>query len=1738
MDDSSLPYFFPEALLPASRKRPSERELARDFTVKDLDWLKNLLFTSHADRSNQSDPMQVDRFLLNTPGNSVPVILAGAFMMGPTPEDQKVFLYTPYGGLEKFENAGKLMAALSERLDIPAQRIELLRFLSITQRAALKPEDKITITTSLIEGDVFVDQAATIRLYQSQNVQAMLAELLKLPTLTSMLNTTLNSQLQAHFPGLDQSKTRMNSFIEEAPDHSQEDNEPVRHWVDSVPLSEALLSFYQKQSWPQGRTREFFNPKRPNDPADSRRAAKDNQLWEKAVKDIAGSLTLLLSFHLESFWNTDVNPGQSRLDFFAEAISDKSRMDLLFKRQNKIITAQQSQQLTTLYLQDSTLRKQHKDPLHIEKVRIWEHYPHYVELASTLMISNSAAYLYTQAEGLQVLESYSDLRKVLQTMARAAGHEDELYASLTLEERHRFIGFDHPQISGAPVLGAVFPEMIQDIVDKQLQNLEYALGIYRRSEGIVDIDALLDNALDIRPMLDNRLLTLDAMGRWSTRPVASDKRRPSTVLAEKAKGYEQTCKTVQDSLAKEVETHPTLRGMAAMALENTLRTLKFDELLPQDIYISHPSNNARKGTESPSPESHNLVAYFIERLIPGIDSIADSPAIGIYREHPADSSSKLKTLSAETVNTLVETTLAFFKGHDLNDIPKNALEEMQPKLAHAMSVGIRGEAELRVLNNTLRPQDQAIIHTVLNPDSPDRRTRQGLNGFRPDAYALTLERTGQRTLLPLAHCLLLSERGGIDPEHSGQVILWTPALGLEVFSSVGSVRTELARRLLSSKERPTLLENLKATERQFHQNYSLGPFRLIERNVAQDRQQSNIEQYLAERAHTLPLKLPVQQLLNRLDDLKKNPAPLNLQRTTQVAKAIFQQQSLPVWLGMASAQEQQLHAELLEQYRNNVDAGRDYLHGIQSLRDYAQEELTDLLKRRYPEHTLNPSEVSIMPRLALAGSKQALTDFALNHFDGLDDTDFTLTSETAETLPEQFNPTSVRQLVRQLDIKTHYQALIKKHLTLGNAGATDRQQRFIKQLPWQVLQHAHGLKLQERLSDDAYSLIQQVMDMPDAIARRAVSGVKALIRPLELLATEGTATVKALGLYLIGPEPGNNGPQVLYSPYYQNHVLKEYENETSFLDELRTPGALQNWVLKLLPAAQQAIYRNLLTTIDNQSPEISLASSPINGNLLKQLFDDNTELLLKLLTSQSQANQQSEWETVKDLFRAGVQQAIQFLAGKLAYPQIVWRSYQYFKESAENLQDHHWEPALKAFIHGVAQLARIREAMEASPSTQAPTAAQEVATKKPLTTEPPLDPSEVITTWANMDLTAPQRTRLQPYEVMDVALKDLQKSPEHGVYLDAATNRQFIPLAGKVYRVEKRGYYWQIINARHKGPFVRKADAQHWVFDAHQHLPRFGGALTSLHHKYYVWSSVRSDMNIEAEGMKNIRRLYPEKARMISEALDLALFYANNCKHNLRLLAPSVQPVTRVHRFLKTFFGVSTIEPSLVQKLTAIVDKILLALVDPTLASLDSKRFVTGFHRTDPKTHIAFTIPADVDHKLYLEGRFFNLGFDEYQPHLIVPFDIDAHARAATLIHELTHIVCATEDIAYLETARPFPDLLASATGKRLKDALHAAQTTSLSMLTPLTELFKVPDEETGALADPGTIADTGHIEDHILNLTGGTDLDDARRIFRTDSSRRIDTLLGNADSVTCLITQLGRQLDPVPSSRPVSPIP
>lgn len=215
-------------------------------------------------------------------------------------------------------------------------------------------------------------------------------------------------------------------------------------------------------------------------------------------------------------------------------------------------------------------------------------------------------------------------------------------------------------------------------------------------------------------------------------------------------------------------------------------------------------------------------------------------------------------------------------------------------------------------------------------------------------------------------------------------------------------------------------------------------------------------------------------------------------------------------------------------------------------------------------------------------------------------------------------------------------------------------------------------------------------------------------------------------------------------------------------------------------------------------------------------------------------------------------------------------------------------------------------------------------------------------------------------------------------------------------------------------------------------------------------------------------------------------------------------------------------------KIQTRVREILDGLTQQSLLTFDSERFVVGSARWAPDETFAFVIPEDAQQRIYLLDLFFETTMDSYLGHLNTPFDIHDHARAATLIHEMSHLVSATEDIAYMDSMRPFLDLInrGTAEGLRKYTALSNLQSTALSVLTPATMLFKTWNDLSQRWEDLGNTGST-KVRDKVLHLTGARTLDDARAIFMSDADRRIDIILANADSVTCLITHLGRELFP-----------
>lgn len=1611
MTAPTLPYFFQEADRAADAKQPGNREKTLGFTLADLKWLRQVYLATHATRAADPYPMQVDRLILTPPGKT-PFPLAGAFLM-KRPAGGEVTLYTPYQGLIKYADQEDLNSQLMEWLSDASSKDELLRYLSIEQRHALQNISDPLISTEIVEASVFQDQGTVIALNQSRNINMMLAELIKTPTLQSMLDETLAIALYKRFPRVDQRHTRMDSFVIVDGD----DFNPRR--VSSLPLSDAVLHFYLTSAWPEGDYRSFFNPAH----GDSR--GDDNQAWETTLKEVAQSFTPRLQSLLDTFWNSPMSTADSRADFFVQSLRDTYCVDLLLKRQQGILTTEEHQQLMVVCRADTAVQWATSPSIQVEKVRVTALYKHYVELASTLMISISDvpqanAFLYSQSRGIEASTDLSQIQSIVLAMTKTEGHEDNLLNFMALEERATFLSLDQKerQIVGVPTSGPVFQDLMTEILAKQARNLQFALSRYREAQGTVALDALLDNALDVRILIDQRLMRADADGRWSTRADQRWSHQPATVRAESAKHLLAQLSGIGVSLGLEREKH-----------------------------LAPPK----------APKSF------------------------------------------EDVQTVIEPFLS----------------ALTPKLVHTQSVALRNEVKLRTLSRTLSTADQTIIATVL--DSPVRLQRGALNGFLPDVFSLAVETGTSSTLLPLANCFMLTERGGLDPNHSGRAILWTPALGFEAFASLALLKTELQRRLLDPNERRGLLENLGHYDRTADQTFTLAPLQLVHEHFLDHLQKpyALLDRTLIERA--LASKLPESTQKKLLGLIAPCTPITGLNRGMSIALSLITQQKLPAWLANASIGDQVLHAELLQQYLNNADDDKDYLSGVTSLKRTAHTELKKHLKTAFKQHDVDPDNVELQfsPRLTSTDLTQTLTTCALNHFDDLDALPIKkITSLTEAALPPGLNADYVKKLLRNLKLGALQQSVLETAFASTNANAASYRTLFAKQLPWQLLHYAHSEKLRERLSETGFDLIAQVMNMPDAIARAALTGANALIRPLELVATAGAQVAKALGIYLIGPGQGKDGPHVLLAPYSATHGIKEYESESDLLAELNTTGALQDWVLKCLPTSVRATYKNLWASTPNTPSEIKLASNPIIGNLLGQLFDDNTNVLTRLLGTQSDSNAKREWQTIKDVFGEDLEQALTFLSGKLAYPITVWHSYLDIKASAEDLQQHKWGSALKAFIRGIAQLASLRQSMEAPQKTTA---------TEP---EPSLEVPTAKRQWQDIDLTAPERTRLQRHESIDVNLQSLTPASASGLYIHPTTKKYYAPVEGKVYRVEKRGTPWRIVSDRGEGPPLLQNTSKQWTLDLSANTPRYG-----MLNRLETRISRQAGMNVEATGMRAIRELFPVRARLIDEALDLATTYVWNSFQNLRLIKTSTAQTTRVHQLIKDFLGVPAILPDHVAKIEKVIGEIFGAVLDPDLRKVDSRRFVVGTSREDPENVFAFTIPDDVGKKLYLLEKFFLPRLEHYRNYMTEPsFAISSHARATTLIHELSHLVSNTEDISYMDTSKPFADLLGtfSPRAQQLKDTLTTLEQEALSSRTPLTRLFKSFNPGSGEWEDLGSsiYENTADALKHVLTLTGQQTLKAARTTFMNDSNVRLAVQLGNADSVTWLISHLGRQLD------------
>jgi hypothetical protein len=865
---------------------------------------------------------------------------------------------------------------------------------------------------------------------------------------------------------------------------------------------------------------------------------------------------------------------------------------------------------------------------------------------------------------------------------------------------------------------------------------------------------------------------------------------------------------------------------------------------------------------------------------------------------------------------------------------------------------------------------------------------------------------------------------------------------------------------------------------------------------------------------------------------------------------------LPPWLRAVSLNDLWAYVRLWQRYYQASEGGQDFLFGISSLQEYAGDRLVTQLRLDFPGHDLNPDLINVTVRhyvpaptmigqtpSAIPGATiirtESLTEYSANRFASFQDAVLSVESAEQANAVALLQPDYVRRIVKTLDVGAGFMDMLRQGLDPSDRDYALRRRLFTNQLPLTLQIVAFHLKEEKSLSATAFEFISRVLEMPDGIARDSMGGERVIISRLQLVADSGMQPDSCLGLYLIGPADSAAGPVVLHAMQHPGFRFQEFPSRAALMTELRGNTELQALLLQRLEPEVRGRYENSgftephlpffaagLGDVPLRPPgPVALAIEAIKGNALDRLFDDTCTLLIEDATANTISTEEANQASRRFLMTLGLEQGLTLLPGKLAALVALWQSHSLVRASFDSASGKRWGEALSEFSAALGVMATARgQALEERLLDDLQAEAVDAA----LPTED--NESPIGYSWQRTPLNTEQLIRLHAMAVKDVALNDLRHDQLLNVYRTPQSNVTYAAVSGRIYRVSRdpQTGRWQIIGANGTpGPTLMLDDNQRWQIDLRLGLKGGGPVLTRFKNEF-SGREAGDTLIIEAEGMPQIRLLHRDKARRIGQAHLRAKRCLENCLDNLHTHQQSQPLDPRVVQILTEFFGVRKVDRPVLLDVERVIKTLFEELMDASLSPFSSPRFVVGTNRPGSETTIGFVYKQDPQKRIYLTENFFQVPPYRLNARAVSEgFEFAPHFRAATLLHELSHLALATHDIAYLESSAPFPDLIAQndVGNVRLKADIERIQSHELSSLSERGTLFRMLENDQWRDIRP----EDNRGYDTILRVTGTTSLEEARDVFLADPQKRRQVMLSNADSMALLILRLGRRNFVVP---------
>jgi|GEM_PF-1724118 len=526
-----------------------------------------------------------------------------------------------------------------------------------------------------------------------------------------------------------------------------------------------------------------------------------------------------------------------------------------------------------------------------------------------------------------------------------------------------------------------------------------------------------------------------------------------------------------------------------------------------------------------------------------------------------------------------------------------------------------GEADLRAITHTLKPEYKALIDNALaNPNpSADQRTRPNA----PVMYGISLITTGAPVPgVTLPGAFLITDSNPVSDRTLS--VFYSPVRGIQTFDSLQDLQNHVLKR--SPQDLLGSLSNENAARLSPPlDGLHLGVNQLDE-DVFSYSIKTQLERYKSDIAYAF--KQAKEKGVTDLDDLDLIASQSSIPLRTSFDDSLIEARRLaakverdrPAWWKNATEADRVQLDRLEQDSKAKADSLTERMKTLPTVTDYAAQQIKKSLQAKYPDAEIDPDAiiVSAWPanpgaahnRLQRPGSfalpapsqgsppSVSLTQFVLNNVrsswgefaDPVASLQYGARFTDKNGNPVTLTNSDLRSLARDLNVGEGHQKLIKQRM-LSDEG-NDLRQSWKDWYVAQMRADAKVAQLSKALDSTRYDQVLALLENPDGLGQNS--------EPLQIYSLRiGNSTGGRRGAEVAGPlliakkNAKPDDPMTLYTPnapgdveyrtypngmadlnrdvqlkgnewqtYFKNHVIQNHasENMKSFLDAQFTRG--------------------------------------------------------------------------------------------------------------------------------------------------------------------------------------------------------------------------------------------------------------------------------------------------------------------------------------------------------------------------------------------------------------------------------------------------------------------------------------------------------------------------------------------------------------------------------------------------------